>query len=108
MPSEFTPAGGRVEVRLRPAGGHALELVVRDDGAGIEPSRLARVFQRHDPGDPASIRSRGGLGLALPVAHRLVELHGGSISAASEGSGRGATFTVRLPLSGAEEPSRGT
>jgi signal transduction histidine kinase len=101
----FTPAGGRVEVRLRPAGGHALELEVRDDGAGIEPSRLARVFQRHDPGDPASIRPRGGVGLALPVAHRLVELHGGSISAASEGSGRGATFTVRLPVSGAEEPS---
>ena len=105
---KFTPARGRVEVRLRPAGGHALELLVTDDGAGIEPSRLARVFQRHDPGDPASTRPRGGLGLALPVAHRLVELHGGRISAASEGSGRGATFTVRLPFSGAEEPSRGT
>jgi len=105
---KFTPAGGRIEVRLRPAGEHALELLVADDGDGIEPSRLARVFQRHDPDNPASMRSRGGLGLALPVAHRLVELHGGSISAASEGTRRGATFTVRLPLFNAEGPSGGS
>ena len=104
---KFTPTGGHVEVRLRPSG-HDVELLVEDDGAGIEPSRLARVFQRHDPADPLSLRSRGGLGLALPVAHRLVELHGGSLGAASAGSGRGAAFTVRLPLAGGRQRSGGS
>lgn len=94
----FTPTGGRIEVRLRPSGRDAVELVVEDDGAGIEPSRLGTVFERHDPGDPTSVRSRGGHGLSLPVAQRLVELHGGSISAASQGTGRGAAFAVRLPI----------
>ena len=94
---ESTPQGGRIEVLMRPVGG-ALELTVRDNGAGIEPSRLPRLFERHDPGDPSSIRPRDGLGLALPVARRLVEQHGGSIEAASAGPGAGASFTVRLPL----------
>ena len=104
----FTPRGGRIEVLLRPAR-DAVELVVRDDGVGIDAARLLRVFERHDPADPASTRSRGGLGLALPVARRLVELHGGSIEAASAGTGRGATFTVRLPVvaaSAAADPPR--
>jgi signal transduction histidine kinase len=93
----FTPRGGRIEVLLQPPGDR-MELVVRDDGIGIDAARLLRVFERHDPADPASTRSRTGLGLSMPVARRLVELHGGSIEAASAGSGRGATFTVRLPL----------
>jgi len=92
----YTPRDGRVEVALQPAGDR-IELVVRDDGFGIDAARLLRVFERHDPADPASTRSRSGLGLAMPVARRLVELHGGSIEAASAGPGRGATFTVRLP-----------
>ena len=96
----FTPRGGRVEVQVRRDGGDA-ELVVRDDGAGIDAAKLLRVFERHDPADPASSRSRSGLGLALPVARRLVELHGGRIAAESAGPGRGATFTVRLPLAAA-------
>ena len=99
----FTPRGGRIEVRLGPAG-NGIELVVRDDGAGIDAARLLRVFERHDPGDPASTRSRNGLGLAMPVARRLVEMHGGSIEAASAGSGRGAAFTVRLPRLAAASP----
>ena len=94
---KFTAQGGRIEVLLRPIGSQ-LELIVRDDGAGIEPARLPRIFERYDPGDPSSVRSRTGLGLSLPVAQRLVELHGGSIEAASDGPGAGATFTVRLPL----------
>ena len=93
----FASDGGRIELLLRPRGGDA-ELVVRDDGAGIEPSRLPRLFEPHDPGDPSSVRPRGGLGLALPVARRLIELHGGRIEAASAGLGAGAAFTVRLPL----------
>ncbi|MEO5882622.1 MAG: HAMP domain-containing sensor histidine kinase [Caldimonas sp.] len=93
----YTPRGGCIEVLLRSAGGR-VELVVRDEGSGIEAARLPRVFDRHDPDDPSSVRSRSGLGLALPVARRLIELHGGSIEAASAGPGTGATFTVRLPL----------
>ena len=100
----FTPRGGRIEVGLHPAG-QELELVVSDNGAGIDAARILRVFERHDPDDPASVRSRNGLGLAMPVARRLVALHGGRIEAASPGSGRGATFTVRLPLSPAAEGS---
>jgi len=100
----FTPRGGRIEVGLHRAG-QELELVVSDNGAGIDAARILRVFERHDPDDPASVRSRNGLGLAMPVARRLVALHGGRIEAASPGSGRGATFTVRLPLSPAAEGS---
>jgi len=100
----FTPRGGRIEVGLHPAG-QELELVVSDNGAGIDAARILRVFERHDPDDPGSVRSRNGLGLAMPVARRLVALHGGRIEAASPGSGRGATFTVRLPLSPAAEGS---
>jgi len=98
----FTPRGGRIEVRLRPAA-RDVELVVSDSGAGMDAARILRVFERYDPDDPASVRSRNGLGLAMPVARRLVELHGGRIEAASPGSGRGATFTVRLPLAKAAE-----
>jgi len=96
---ESTPQGGRIEVLMRPFGG-MLELIVRDNGAGVELSRLPRLFERHDPGDPSSLRPRDGLALALPVARRLVELHGGSIEAASAGPGAGASFTVRLPFAG--------
>jgi len=93
----FTPQGGRIEVLMRPLDGQ-LVLTVRDDGEGIAPARLARLFERHDPGDPLSVRSRDGLGLAMPVARKLIELHGGSIEAASAGPGAGTSFTVRLPL----------
>ena len=94
---KFTAQGGRIELLMRPLGSQ-LELTVRDDGAGIEPARLPRIFERYDPGDPSSVRSRTGAGLSLPVARQLVELHGGSIEAASDGPGAGTTFTVRLPL----------
>ena len=94
---KFAAAGGRIEVLLRPIGSQ-LELIVRDDGTGIEPARLPRIFERYDPGDPSSVRSRTGVGLSWPVAKRLVELHRGSIEAASDGPGAGATFIVRLPL----------
>jgi signal transduction histidine kinase len=93
----FTPQGGRIEVLMHPLGGQ-LELTVRDDGEGIAPARLPRLFERHDPDDPASVRSPDGLGLAMPVARKLIELHGGSIEAASAGPGAGTSFTLRLPL----------
>jgi signal transduction histidine kinase/ActR/RegA family two-component response regulator len=93
----FTPAGGRVEVRLRPVGGEA-ELSVTDSGRGIAAGLLPHVFDRFRQGESGTNRSHGGLGLGLSLARQLVELHGGTIEAASRGPGRGATFTVRLPV----------
>jgi signal transduction histidine kinase len=72
---------------------------VRDTGAGISPQFLPHVFDRFRQA-PSAAREHGGLGLGLAIARHLVELHGGEITAASEGEGRGATFTVRLPIAG--------
>jgi signal transduction histidine kinase len=92
---KFTPRGGRVEITLRPSHGWAA-LSVRDTGMGIAPEFLPKVFDRFSQAPAAP--SEGGLGLGLAIARHLAELHGGEITAASEGEGRGATFTVRLPL----------
>jgi PAS domain S-box-containing protein len=94
---KFTPTGGRVQVRLRSAGAHA-EIVVEDNGAGIPADFLPYVFDRFQQADRSRSRRFGGLGLGLSIVKNLVEFQGGSVSAASEGEGRGATFTVRLPL----------
>ena len=99
----FTPAGGRVEVRLRPVDGEA-ELSVTDSGRGIGAGLLPHVFDRFRQGESGTNRSHGGLGLGLSLARQLVELHGGTIEAASRGPGRGATFTVRLPVGSAAPP----
>ncbi|HEY0083484.1 MAG TPA: PAS domain-containing sensor histidine kinase, partial [Pyrinomonadaceae bacterium] len=94
---KFTPEGGRVEVTLRRAGAQA-EIVVRDDGAGINPDFLPHVFEHFRQGDSTSTRKHGGLGLGLAIVRRLIELHGGTVAAESEGEGHGATFRIRLPL----------
>jgi CheY-like chemotaxis protein len=73
-------------------------LTVRDTGVGIDPAFLPSVFDTFRQADASSTRQVGGLGLGLSIARRLVELHGGSMEAASDGTGRGATFTVHLPL----------
>jgi CheY-like chemotaxis protein len=75
-----------------------VELAVHDSGQGIEKEFLPRVFQRFQQQDTRESRAYGGLGLGLAIARHLVELHGGAIEAASEGPGRGSTFTVKLPL----------
>ena len=93
----FTPAGGRVTVRLRRMGSEA-ELTVTDTGRGMAPGLLPRVFDRFRQGESGTMRSHGGLGLGLSIARQIVELHGGTIRADSPGEGRGATFTVCLPL----------
>ena len=93
---KFTPKGGRVEVLGTPRG-DTIDLIVRDTGAGIRPESLPFVFQRFWQGDSGRGRPHGGLGLGLALARHFVELHGGTITAASEGEGRGATFTVSLP-----------
>jgi CheY-like chemotaxis protein len=94
---KFTPHGGRVLVRLFREGGHA-GLSVRDDGVGIDPEFLPHVFERFRQADSSRTRAFGGLGLGLAIVRHLVEAHGGTIEAQSEGTGKGATFTVHLPL----------
>ena len=94
---KFTPQQGQVEIRLTSQGMHA-EIVVCDSGQGIEPEFLPYIFDRFQQADGSSTREVGGLGLGLSIVKQLVELHGGSVEAASGGKGAGATFTVRLPL----------
>jgi len=92
----FTPAGGTVAIRLerRPA---EAAIIVADTGAGIRAEFLPHVFERFSQGDGTPARRSGGLGLGLAIVRHLVELHGGTVHAASDGEHRGATFTVTLP-----------
>jgi signal transduction histidine kinase len=97
---KFTPEGGCVRVTLErdhrdPA---LVTLIVADSGAGIEPEFLPHVFERFRQGDTGSKRRFGGLGLGLAIVRTLVELHGGTVMAESDGPAKGARFTVRLPL----------
>jgi PAS domain S-box-containing protein len=93
---KFTPEGGRVELQMDSDANH-IRIKVSDTGRGIEPEFLPFVFDHFRQADSSSTRRYGGLGLGLSLAKYLVELHGGTITAASEGAGRGATFTVTLP-----------
>ena len=94
--AKFTPRGRAVAVSIEVREGSAL-LRVRDEGVGIEPSQLGRMFEPFTQADQGIARSKGGLGLGLALVKALVELHGGTVSARSEGAGRGAEFTVALP-----------
>jgi PAS domain S-box-containing protein len=94
---KFTPTGGVVQVRFQRANSH-LEIVVSDSGEGIKPDFLPHVFERFRQADGSTTRAHGGLGLGLAIVRHLVELHGGSVRAESEGEKQGATFTVKLPL----------
>jgi PAS domain S-box-containing protein len=94
---KFTPSGGHVRVRCTREGGHVM-VEVHDSGIGIEPAFLPSVFERFRQADSRTTRRHGGLGLGLAIARHLVECHGGSITAASDGRGAGAAFTVRLPI----------
>jgi signal transduction histidine kinase len=94
---KFTPAGGKVEVTLDRMNSH-LRLMVCDTGKGIHKRFLPHVFDRFRQAETTISRTHGGLGLGLSIARHLVELHGGSIEASSEGEGMGATFTVTFPL----------
>ncbi len=96
---KFTPEGGRVRVEVA-ADDRTVTVRFRDTGAGITRDFLPYVFDRFRQADSSTSRSAGGLGLGLAIVKHIVEAHGGSVSAASEGRGKGATFTVRLPLVG--------
>ena len=94
---KFTPRDGRVQVHLRKVKSH-VEIVVSDNGEGIQPEILPFIFDRFRQGDSTTTRPHGGLGLGLALVRHLVDLHGGRVRAASEGPGRGATFVVELPV----------
>ncbi|HEX8186505.1 MAG TPA: ATP-binding protein [Blastocatellia bacterium] len=94
---KFTPRSGQVEVSLERDGASA-RLSVKDTGEGISPEFLPYVFDRFRQNDSSYARKHSGLGLGLAIAHHIVQLHGGTIEAHSEGEGQGATFTIRLPL----------
>lgn len=94
---KFTPRGGRVQVRLERVNSH-VEVVVSDTGVGIRADFLPYVFERFRQADAGTTRKTGGLGLGLAIVRHIVEMHGGTVEAASGGEGEGATFRVRLPL----------
>jgi signal transduction histidine kinase/ActR/RegA family two-component response regulator len=94
---KFTPVGGFIEVRLERRARSA-RIVVRDSGKGIEPAFLPNVFERFQQADSSTARRDGGLGLGLAIVRHVIELHKGSVRAESKGKGRGAVFTVKLPL----------
>ncbi|WP_437757693.1 response regulator [Sorangium sp. So ce1389] len=98
---KFTRPGDHILVSLRRAGAHA-ELTVRDTGEGIAPDFLPFVFERFRQADSTSRRSHAGLGIGLSLVRHIVEAHGGSVVAESQGLQKGSTFVVRLPLLGAE------
>jgi PAS domain S-box-containing protein len=102
---KFTPNGGDVLVRLSRIGSQA-EIAVVDSGKGIDGDFLPIVFDRFRQADQSSTRRYGGLGLGLSIVRQLVELHGGSVSARSEGENRGSTFLVRLPLAPREDTQK--
>jgi signal transduction histidine kinase/ActR/RegA family two-component response regulator len=92
---KFTPAGGAIRVRVTRDERH-VEVSVADTGAGISPEFLPHVFDRFRQADQTSTRVHGGLGLGLSIVKHLIELHGGTVAASSDGPGQGACFTVRL------------
>jgi signal transduction histidine kinase/ActR/RegA family two-component response regulator len=94
---KFTPHGGKISVRVDQFGSDAC-VTVKDTGQGIDAEFLPRVFDRFRQADSSTTRSFGGLGLGLAIVRHLVELHGGTVSARSEGVNKGATFTVTFPL----------
>ena len=93
---KFTPRNGEVSLIAR-NGGSQVQLIVKDTGVGIKPEFLPYVFERFRQSDPSTTRQFGGLGLGLNIVKHLVELHGGSVSATSDGDGKGATFCVNIP-----------
>ena len=106
---KFTPLAGAITVRTSNPLPNRLRVEVSDQGVGIDPHVLPRIFDAFSQGDQATTRRFGGLGLGLAICKSIVEMHGGAIHAHSEGENRGATFTVELPAAAvrhAETPPR--
>jgi CheY-like chemotaxis protein len=101
--AKYTDAGGRISVNAQRQGANAV-ISVRDNGAGIAPDALPRMFEMFSRGDRSSGRDQGGLGIGLALSRRLAEMHGGAIDARSEGPGKGSEFIVRIPLAADQHP----
>jgi CheY-like chemotaxis protein len=95
--AKYTDPGGRIEVVVNVEKGQAT-VTIRDNGIGIAPEHLENVFEMFSQVESALSRSRGGLGIGLSLTQRLVQMHGGSVKASSEGLGKGSRFQVQLPL----------
>jgi len=93
---KFTPAGGKIDVSLERVNSH-LQITVSDSGEGISPEFMPHIFERFRQADSSATRQHGGLGIGLSIAKQLVELHGGTLTARSDGKGLGSSFTVSLP-----------
>jgi signal transduction histidine kinase/CheY-like chemotaxis protein len=107
--AKYTLEGGRIEVRLATRGA-SIDLTIRDDGIGMSPELIASAFDLFSQGTRGLDRSQGGLGIGLALVRSLLKLHGGEVTAASDGPGCGSTFRVTLPLSaraGAAAPAAG-
>jgi signal transduction histidine kinase/ActR/RegA family two-component response regulator len=98
---KYTPNGGAIRIEVSRKG-EALEIAVTDSGIGIPPDKLEEIFSPFSQLDRSLEKTRGGLGIGLALAQRLVALHGGTIKASSAGAGKGSTFTIRLPVVSAE------
>ncbi|MFC5461848.1 ATP-binding protein [Massilia niabensis] len=101
--AKYTPQGGRIDIKVRGSGSE-VAIAVSDTGIGIAADSLPMLFEMFTQVARSIDRSKGGLGIGLALVRHLVQLHGGSVSAASPGPGQGSTFTVRLPLGEAQEP----
>jgi CheY-like chemotaxis protein/anti-sigma regulatory factor (Ser/Thr protein kinase) len=104
---KYTPAGGEIDVRVTTEGEHGV-IRVRDTGIGMDATVLATVFDLFTQADESLSRSQGGLGLGLPLVRSLVEQHGGTVHAVSEGLGHGSEFVVRIPLTSEPLPASAT
>jgi signal transduction histidine kinase/ActR/RegA family two-component response regulator len=102
---KYTDPGGRIELGVLVEKGNAV-ITIRDTGIGIAPEDLEEVFQMFSQVESALTRSRGGLGIGLSLTRRLIEMHGGTVRASSDGVGQGSRFQISLPLSAASAPAR--
>lgn len=103
---KFTPEGGRIDVSVH-RGDHSAAIRIADTGMGIDPDFLPHIFDQFRQADSSAARRFGGLGLGLAIVKQLVQLHGGSVSAHSEGKGKGTTFVVQLQLMISAQPLHG-
>jgi two-component system CheB/CheR fusion protein len=104
--AKYTDPGGQISIDGHREAGEMV-IRVRDDGHGIPPERLTSMFELFVQGDDLPERSQGGLGIGLTLVRSLIQLHGGTVQALSEGRGRGSEFVVRLPASAREQPREG-